>query len=57
MDAFRIEGGARLTGRLTVDGSKNSSLPLMAAALLADHPVTLRRVPALSDINLSLIHI
>jgi len=51
MDAFRIQGGTRLTGRLTVDGSKNSSLPLMAAALLADSPVTLRRVPALSDIN------
>src|SRR5438067_1809510 len=45
MDAFRILGGSRLSGRLTVDGSKNASLPLMAAALLADEPVTLRRVP------------
>jgi UDP-N-acetylglucosamine 1-carboxyvinyltransferase len=51
MDAFRILGGSRLTGRLSVDGSKNASLPLMAAALLADGPVTLRRVPALSDIS------
>jgi UDP-N-acetylglucosamine 1-carboxyvinyltransferase len=50
MDAFRIEGGARLSGRLAVDGSKNASLPLMAAAILADEPVTLRRVPELSDI-------
>jgi len=49
MDAFRIQGGARLAGRIAVDGSKNASLPLMAAALLADEPVTLRRVPALSD--------
>lgn len=51
MDAFRILGGSRLTGRMTVDGSKNASLPLMAAALLADGPVTLRKVPALSDIS------
>lgn len=51
MDAFRILGGTRLTGRITVDGSKNASLPLMAAALLADEPVTLRRVPDLSDIR------
>ncbi len=51
MDAFRILGGTRLTGRMAVDGSKNASLPLMAAALLADDPVTLRRVPELSDIR------
>lgn len=51
MDAFRILGGARLTGRITVDGSKNASLPLMAAALLADEPLTLHRVPDLSDIS------
>ena len=49
MDAFRIQGGARLAGRIAVDGSKNASLPLMAAALLADEPIALRRVPALSD--------
>jgi UDP-N-acetylglucosamine 1-carboxyvinyltransferase len=51
MDAFRIQGGARLSGRLTVDGSKNAALPLMAAALLADEPVSLRGVPRLSDIS------
>jgi UDP-N-acetylglucosamine 1-carboxyvinyltransferase len=51
MDAFRIQGGARLTGRLTVEGSKNACLPLMAAALLADEPVTLRNAPEGSDIR------
>jgi UDP-N-acetylglucosamine 1-carboxyvinyltransferase len=50
MDAFRILGGRRLSGRIAVDGSKNAALPLMAAALLTDEPVTLRRVPDLSDI-------
>src|SRR5262245_58625971 len=51
MDAFRIQGGARLTGRLTVEGSKNACLPLMAAALLADEPVTLHNAPEGSDIR------
>ncbi len=50
MDAFRIQGGTQLSGRIAVDGSKNASLPLMAAALLTDEPVTLRRVPDLADI-------
>ncbi|MHC4414796.1 MAG: UDP-N-acetylglucosamine 1-carboxyvinyltransferase [Planctomycetota bacterium] len=51
MDAFRIQGGTRLSGRIAIDGSKNASLPLMAAALLTDEPITLRRVPALADIS------
>ena len=50
MHAFRIHGGSRLTGRISIDGSKNAALPLMAAALMGDGPVTLRRVPELSDI-------
>ena len=51
MDAFRIQGGNRLSGRIALDGSKNACLPLMAAALLADAPLTLRRIPNLSDIS------
>ena len=51
MDAFRIQGGRRLSGRIAVDGSKNACLPLMAAALLTDQPVTLRGVPALADMT------
>jgi len=49
MDALRIEGGRRLTGTLRVDGSKNAALPALAAALLADEPVTLRGMPMLED--------
>ena len=49
MDCFRIQGGQRLAGRMKVEGSKNASLPLMAAALLADGPIDLHGVPELSD--------
>jgi UDP-N-acetylglucosamine 1-carboxyvinyltransferase len=51
MDAFVIEGGKRLKGTVRVNGSKNAALPIMASALLAEGPITLRDVPDLSDIN------
>ena len=51
MDRFVITGGNRLCGRLTVKGSKNAALPIMAAALLTDRPVLLRDVANLADIR------
>ncbi|MEE3001425.1 MAG: UDP-N-acetylglucosamine 1-carboxyvinyltransferase [Planctomycetota bacterium] len=51
MDAFRIQGGTRLSGRCCVDGSKNAALPLMAASLLCDEPVHLRGIPPLMDVR------
>ncbi len=51
MDRFVIRGGQRLCGRITVKGSKNAALPLMAAALLSDEPIVLDDVPRLADIG------
>jgi len=51
MDAFVIEGGTRLEGRLRVKGSKNAALPLLAAALLTDRGVTFQDIPDLADIR------
>ena len=51
MDTFVIEGGRRLSGRVRINGSKNAALPLLAAALLTDQPVSLRDVPNLADIK------
>ncbi len=51
MDALRITGGVPLTGTVTVSGAKNAALPMMAAAILADGPVTLHRVPELVDVR------
>jgi UDP-N-acetylglucosamine 1-carboxyvinyltransferase len=51
MDAFRIVGGNRLSGTLTVSGSKNAALPQLAALILADAPCTLWNVPNLMDIR------
>src|ERR1019366_5981855 len=51
MDKFVINGGTALQGEIAVSGSKNSALPALAAALLTEEPVTLRRVPAVRDIR------
>jgi UDP-N-acetylglucosamine 1-carboxyvinyltransferase len=50
MDVFRIEGPVQLSGEITINGSKNASLPIMAAALLAEGPSTIMGVPHLADI-------
>ncbi|MEQ9814000.1 MAG: UDP-N-acetylglucosamine 1-carboxyvinyltransferase [Azospirillaceae bacterium] len=51
LDRIRIRGGSRLEGTIPISGAKNAALPLMAAALLTDKPLTLDRVPRLADIQ------
>nr|WP_320133201.1 UDP-N-acetylglucosamine 1-carboxyvinyltransferase [uncultured Holophaga sp.] len=51
MDRLVVEGGTPLRGRVPVSGAKNAALPCIAAALLTDQPVTLRHLPAVSDIR------
>lgn len=51
MDKFRILGREPLGGILPVSGSKNSSLPAIAACLLTEEPVILHRVPQVRDID------
>jgi UDP-N-acetylglucosamine 1-carboxyvinyltransferase len=51
MDKFKIVGGTPLSGELPVSGSKNAALPALAACLLSDEPVTLRRIPQVKDIE------
>ncbi len=46
-----IRGGTPLEGRIKVPGAKNSALPLLAATLLTDEPVTLKNVPPLKDVG------
>lgn len=48
---FVIRGGKPLAGRVRVEGAKNSALPIMAAALLADGETILRDVPNLVDVT------
>jgi UDP-N-acetylglucosamine 1-carboxyvinyltransferase len=51
MEKFIITGGRALSGTVTPSGNKNAALPLMAAALLTDQPVTLHNVPRIRDVH------
>ncbi len=51
MDKFVIEGPARLSGEIHVQGSKNASLPMMAATVLSTGTCTLRNVPDIWDVD------
>ncbi|MEA4909847.1 MAG: UDP-N-acetylglucosamine 1-carboxyvinyltransferase [Chloroflexi bacterium] len=51
MEKFIIEGGQPLTGEVTPSGNKNACLPMLAACLLTDEPITLHNVPDIHDVR------
>ena len=54
MNQLVIRGGTPLAGEVRVQGAKNSVLPILAATILAQGPVLLRRCPKLSDVEASI---
>src|SRR5690606_7075699 len=48
---YIVEGGRTLSGTIRPAGNKNAALPIVAAALLTDQPVTLHNVPRIRDIE------
>src|SRR3954468_8075473 len=51
METFVIEGSQPLNGRITASGNKNGALPILAACLLTEQPVTLTNVPRIRDVE------
>ena len=51
MQALVIEGGRRLSGAIKAAGNKNGALPILAATLLTQEPVTLSNVPRIRDVD------
>lgn len=51
MDKLIVKGGTELKGSINISGSKNASLPILAATLLTEETVVIRRVPDVSDTN------
>ena len=51
MDKLLIRGRKPLNGEIRISGAKNSALPILAATLLADEPVTVGNLPHLNDIT------
>ncbi len=52
MDKILIEGQKKIEGKIKISGSKNSSLPILAASLLSDSEIKINNVPRLSDVFL-----
>ncbi len=51
MDKLLIKGGVPLNGEIYASGAKNSALPILAASLLSDSPVTVGNLPHLNDVT------
>lgn len=55
MSKFIIEGGQRLQGTITASGNKNAALKLLPACLLTDQPIILHNIPAIQDVQNTLL--
>jgi len=51
MDKLIIKGGAPVSGEIRISGAKNSALPIIAATLLAETPITIGNLPHLHDVT------
>ena len=51
MDKFLINGPCKVKGKVSISGSKNASLPILAATLLFDKPVIIKNLPRVNDIK------
>ena len=51
MDKFLIKGPCKIKGKISVEPSKNSSLPILASTLLFDQPVVIKNLPRVKDIE------
>jgi UDP-N-acetylglucosamine 1-carboxyvinyltransferase len=51
-EQFVIQGGNPLQGQIKASGNKNAALPLLAACLLTDQPITLHNMPDIGDVHI-----
>ncbi len=51
MDQYVIKGGIPLHGEVEIGGAKNAALAILAAAVMADEPVTIDNIPNVRDVN------
>ena len=51
MQKLEVFGANKLKGQIKISGSKNASLPILAATLLSDKKITLKNLPQVRDIE------
>ena len=55
MEKLEVSGVSRLKGQVKISGSKNASLPILAATLLSDQKIYLNNLPKVKDIETMLL--
>ena len=50
MSRYRIEGGRRLVGEVTIGGAKNAAVAVIPAVVLSDGPCRIENIPNISDL-------
>ena len=58
MQKLEVFGAKKLKGQINISGSKNASLPILAATLLSKNQITLKNLPKVKDIEtmMNLLH-
>ena len=51
MDKFKVIGPSKFSGEVSISGSKNAALPILASTLLFDKPVIIENLPRVRDID------
>ena len=50
MQKLEIKGGRKLSGTITISGSKNATLPILAATILTSKKITIKNIPIVKDV-------
>ena len=50
MQKLIVKGKRKLSGSINISGSKNATLPILAAAILTDKSLTLKNIPLVQDV-------
>ena len=51
MQKLEIKGGRKISGIITISGSKNATLPILASTILTEKTITLKNIPIVKDVE------
>ena len=51
MQKLEIKGGKKISGTIVISGSKNATLPILAATILTNHKIVIKNIPIVRDVE------
>ena len=51
MEKLEIKGGKKISGIITISGSKNSTLPILASTILTNKKIIIKNIPLVKDVK------